>query len=401
MSGRGLAAAGFADQRQRLAPAQLERHAVDGAHMVDHPHQQALFHREPGLEVADLQQGGAIGQFGRPGFAGGFQLGGIEIGFAEQMAEHLVRVALAAVAVAFVGAAFLRESRPRRLAGFAAVEEAAAFPIGGGIGHHAGDGAEFPAAVVGGWDRFQQAPGVRMLRLGEDFIARTVFGNLAGVHHADVVGDLVDNAEIVGDDHDRHVGPFLQLLHQRQDLGLDGDIEGRGRLVGNQQVGFAGEGHRDHHPLFHAAGKLMGKTVDPGFRRRDADHPEQVECLGAGLPAGHAAVLDQGFGELVADPVERIERGHRLLEDHGDLVAADLLHLRFAFLQQILAIEENPRFRRMEGIGGEQPHQREGRLRFAAAGFANHRQRLPLLDMEADAVDSPRDAVLADAEMGL
>jgi hypothetical protein len=33
------------------------------------------------------------------------------------------------------------------------------------------------------------------------------------------------------------------------------------------------------------------------------------------------------FGDLIADGVDRIERRHRLLEDDGDLLAADLLHV--------------------------------------------------------------------------
>ena len=45
--------------------------------------------------------------------------------------------------------------------------------------------------------------------------------------------------------------------HEVQDLGLDRDVEGGGRLVGDEQLRVAGERHGDHHPLPHAAGELV------------------------------------------------------------------------------------------------------------------------------------------------
>ena len=43
-----------------------------------------------------------------------------------------------------------------------------------------------------------------------------------------------------------------------------------------------------------------------------------------------------GLADLAADGEDRVERGHRLLEDHRDLRAANMAHLGFAELQQIL-----------------------------------------------------------------
>ncbi|UGA37136.1 hypothetical protein JOS77_23880 [Chromobacterium haemolyticum] len=47
---------------------------------------------------------------------------------------------------------------------------------------------------------------------------------------------------------------FLQVRDQLQDLLLDGHVQRGGGFVGNQQLGFAGDRHRDHHPLLLAAG---------------------------------------------------------------------------------------------------------------------------------------------------
>ena len=52
---RGLAAAGFADQRERLAGADFQRHAVDRVDVAGRAAQQALLDREMLLEVLDLE----------------------------------------------------------------------------------------------------------------------------------------------------------------------------------------------------------------------------------------------------------------------------------------------------------------------------------------------------------
>src|SRR5690606_41456270 len=46
------------------------------------------------------------------------------------------------------------------------------------------------------------------------------------------------------------------------------------------------------------------------------------------------------FGDLAADAQHRVEAGHRLLEDHGDVVAAHPLHLPLGQGQQVGAIED-------------------------------------------------------------
>ena len=37
----------------------------------------------------------------------------------------------------------------------------------------------------------------------------------------------------------------------------------------------------------------------------------------------------QGFHQLVADSINRVETGHRVLEDHTDLIASEVTHLLF------------------------------------------------------------------------
>ncbi len=64
---------------------------------------------------------------------------------------------------------------------------------------------------------------------------------------------------------------------QVHDLGLDGDIERRGRLVGDQQRGLAGERRRDHHALAHASGHAVRVVVVALGCRGNADAVEQAD----------------------------------------------------------------------------------------------------------------------------
>ena len=48
----------------------------------------------------------------------------------------------------------------------------------------------------------------------------------------------------------------------------------------------------------------------------------------------------QRFGNLFADGENGIERRHRILKDHGDVVAAHLAHLGVGKFEQIFAVEK-------------------------------------------------------------
>ena len=111
---------------------------------------------------------------------------------------------------------------------------------------------------------------------------------------------------------------------QLEDLRLDGDVERGGRLVGDDERRVHDERHRDHHALAHAAGELVRILARAlrrarGCRRARASRPRAPTRRACDMPRVHARDL----GDLVADGEDRVERGHRLLEDHRDAVAAD------------------------------------------------------------------------------
>ena len=56
----------------------------------------------------------------------------------------------------------------------------------------------------------------------------------------------------------------------------------------------------------------------------------------------HALVQLQDLADLLLDRVQRVERGHRLLEDHGDVVAAHARAARSSLsVEQVLALEQD------------------------------------------------------------
>src|SRR5690606_10856252 len=72
------------------------------------------------------------------------------------------------------------------------------------------------------------------------------------------------------------------------------------------------------------ARKLVRKGTEPLLGIADADLGEQLDDPGAGRATGDALMEGEAFADLPLDRVERVERGHRLLEDEADVVAARL-----------------------------------------------------------------------------
>ena len=91
------------------------------------------------------------------------------------------------------------------------------------------------------------------------------------------------------------------------------------------------------------------------------------------------------LGDLVADGEDRVQAGHRLLEDHRDAVAADVAHLRERQIEQVPAVEHDL-------AGGDaagrrhQAHHGERQHRLAAAAFADDAERAAAIDRDVDAI---------------
>ena len=66
-----------------------------------------------------------------------------------------------------------------------------------------------------------------------------------------------DHTQVVGDPDDRHGGLRLKGIDEVEDLLLDCDVEGGGRLVCHEEARRGGNRRRDHHPLGHPARELV------------------------------------------------------------------------------------------------------------------------------------------------
>src|SRR5258706_13327282 len=110
-------------------------------------------------------------------------------------------------------------------------------------------------------------------------------------------------------------------------------------------------------------------------------------------------MLAQHLADLEADAEQRIERGHRLLEDHRDLGAAQLLHLPPSNCEEVAAAVKNPA-RRTNGrvLGRKEAHDGQRSNRLAAARLADQRHGAAHGYIEADALDRVQRGGLVDAE---
>ena len=235
--------------------------------------------------------------------------------------------------------------------------------------------------------RAHEAQRIAMARPVEQLADRSRFDDGPGIHDVDAIAEAGDHAEVVADPDHRRAALARQALHQVDDLRLDGDVERRRRLVGDQQARIAGERDGDHHALAHAAGELVGVGAEPLAGHRYAHGFEQLDRPPSRRGAGELLMAVQHLGQLAADGEHRIERAHRILEDHGHACAADLARLRFAQRQEIGAVEGHRIGGDLAGRLGNQAHDRQRRHALAAAAFADQAQDLAFLEVEGDTVD--------------
>ena len=158
------------------------------------------------------------------------------------------------------------------------------------------------------------------------------------LHDVDIVGELADDGQVMGDQDHRHAEFLLQVADEVEDLRLHGDVERCRRLVGNQHVRAVGKRHGDHDALALAAGELVRILVEAGFGIGDLDLAQKLQRPLHRLFAAHLLMNTDCLDDLRADRIDRVERAHRLLEDHRDAVAAQRPALAVGEFQDILAV---------------------------------------------------------------
>jgi len=257
---------------------------------------------------------------------------------------------------------------------------------------HALDGLEPLARRCIAGNRAQQAAGVRMARHAEHVHGRALFDNAPGVHDAHAIGESGNDRQIVGDPDQRGTGLGGELLHLVQDLSLDRRVEcGRG-FVGDDQVRPVQERDGNGHSLPHAARELMRIGLQPLVGRRDTDSTERIARTVACGMARRRVVREDRLDHLRIDAEHWIQRGHRILENHRDPVAANPTHLFRGERSEVDAAEEDPSgddaARRID-----QPQNGIGSHRFARSRFADQPEHFAAPHREAHLVDGLGHAV--------
>ena len=229
------------------------------------------------------------------------------------------------------------------------------------------DGKQATWAAVQRGTAGKESFGVRVLGMVQDLVGVPFFDYRTVVHHSHLVGNLGNNAEVVGDEYDAHVVFLLKGAEEVENGFLDSDIKGGGGFVGDEQVGVADECHRNHDALFLPAADFMGVAAVYLFRSRKHDLLEQLYGALARLLPRHLFVRQQHFFNLFAASLHRVEAGHGLLENH----CSPPCHI-------------GPMARNL-GIFWQQAHDSKGGDRFAAPRFAHNAQGLPTHHLERDA----------------
>jgi hypothetical protein len=216
-------------------------------------------------------------------------------------------------------------------------------------------------------------------------------GATAAVHDRDRVGDLGHDADVVGDPHERHPVFDDERTDEREDPGLDGDVERGRRLVGDQHPRPTRERDREHHALAHAARQLVRVAVRDGVRILDADLVQEPHGAGGRLRSRRVTPEAQHLGDLAAGGLDRVERRHRVLRHVGDDPAARLAQLASAGGGEIEPLDLGPTLD--AGSGRQQPRDRERRRGLPATRLADERERLAGRDRERDAAHGVHIAV--------
>ena len=99
---------------------------------------------------------------------------------------------------------------------------------------------------------------IGVMRGREDGCGLAELHDAAEVEDGDPVGQVADDAEVVGDEEVGDALLFLEVDEEVEDRRLHGDVEGRGRLVADDNARLAGERARDGDPLLEAARELGG-----------------------------------------------------------------------------------------------------------------------------------------------
>ena len=229
----------------------------------------------------------------------------------------------------------------------------------------------------------EQRRGIGVRRPLDHLARRPALHQHAAVEHRDLVGVLVDERQVVRDEQHREPIVAREGGDDVEHLRLDGHVQRRRRLVGDQQPRLVDQRCRDHHALAHAARQLVRELSQDLLGIAEAHLAQQLERPARGwsgtlrLPCASIAStswrstvisglrLDIGSWKIMAISEPRSGRSTRLRRGQD----------------RVRRTGSTPS---MSSSGvGQQPHDRARDHGLARAAFADQGEELPRRDAEA------------------
>ena len=201
--------------------------------------------------------------------------------------------------------------------------------------------------------------------------------HLAQIHDGDAVGDMAHHQQVVGNEQIGQAQLILQLIEHVDDLGLNGHVQRRYRLIADDEVGVDGQRAGDADTLALSAGELV--SVAGGMFAVQPHMVHQLQNARHALFLGLVKFMDiQRLADDVGDRHAWVQGRIGILKDHGGLFA-ELLDIGWG-LQLFSVIPD------FAAGGLIQMQDRAANGGLAAAGLAHQTQRLSLVDAEGYAV---------------
>ena len=149
-------------------------------------------------------------------------------------------------------------------------------------GHGIASGCDFEG-------RADQPAGVVGFRVHQHLGDRAFLHDPAVLHHDDPVAERAHDLEVVADEEVAEAPLALEPAQEVDDLRLNREVEGRGRLVEQDELGLERDRPRDGEPLALAAGELVREARGDGVgearvAQRRLDPLEPVAGVAAPMP---------------------------------------------------------------------------------------------------------------------
>jgi len=231
-------------------------------------------------------------------------------------------------------------------------------------------------------DSREQEPRVRVLRILQHRVRRALLDDAPLVHHEHLVGDVARARDVMGDVEEGDPGLALESQDQVEDADADRHVEHRDRLVAEDHAGLDGERPGDRDPLALSARELVGVLRSHLLGREQPDAPEQLVHALLDVPARADPVDQQRPRQVMVDPLDRVQRRERILEDHLHLRAVgEHVALPVQIADVVATEQDRPRARRIE------PREHSSHRALAAAALADERRHDTGPERERDVVD--------------